>query len=1123
MNDYEHILEKLNGFTRKFYTRLLIKGSVLFLVLGILFSLIILGVEYFLWLNSGWRLVLLLVFILVELFLFYKYILVSIFYLFRFRRGINNKQASVIIGMHFPEVGDKLLNLLDLAEDGNRSELLLASIEQRSQNLTLVPFEQAIDFRESLGYVKYLIIPLVIVGAIWVSGNFGSFFGTYERVVHYDMAFSPPAPFLFKLLNEDLNVLESQEYELKVVTEGKIRPQDVHIVINDKEYLLQENDGVFSYVLSPPLTSLDFHFVANGIKSFPFRLNVLKIPSIQDFQITLNYPEYLHKPAEVLKGTGNATFPEGTYIEWHLIGKNVEKVQWVTKDTIVAFKGNGGIFEFSKRIYSDVAYQVSTSNRNVEDYEKLDYRFTVIKDVYPSIKVLEVRDSLNPNVTYYSGEVSDDYGVASVRLVYFPSDNMNRKASIPIGRYNTNLERFYYTFPSGLELDQDRGYNYYFEVMDNDQIHKGKVTKSAVFGSKVLDDNELRKSELQNQESIINNLDKSLSNFKKQNKDLDKINLDQRQKGTLSYGDQSQVMDFLERQRHQESMMQKFSKQLKDNLEKEDSNSEMNKLLKERLERQELEAKRNAELLKELEKVAGKLKKEDLTEKLEKLAKSQQSNERSLEQLLELTKRYYVTEKSAQMSRELNALSKKQEAAAKQNGVDSSLTEQKNLNEKFNEVSKELDDLRKDNGKLRKPLDLGVKATDDDSIKKDQNDALDRLKEQKEESSPSPKDKNGNSASKRQKSAAEKMEQMSKVLQNSSSGGGGSSEVEDARMLRQILDNLLRFSFEQEELYDNFQSFDESMNLNSRMIRKEQELKELFGFVDDSLFTLSLRRPELSEFVNERIGDVYYNLDKALSSMSDNDIYRGVSYQKYVLDASNELTDFLANILDNMEQSMSNSGSGSGKGFQLPDIIRGQGELKDKMGQLGDSGAGKMGEKGTSGEGEGEKGEGQNGNQGGGKNGTKGNAGGEGKERDNEAELQELYGIYKEQDRLRQELENQLGNMTNEEDRKLGEKLTKLMQDFQNDLLENGITQNNMNKMNTIEYQLLKLKGATLKQGQRSERESKSNMQSFQNPITTKPSVLENYQDDLEILNRDALPLRQNYQIRVNDYFKSND
>src|SRR5690606_1406968 len=102
----------------------------------------------------------------------------------------------------------------------------------------------------------------------------------------------------------------------------------------------------------------------------------------------------------------------------------------------------------------------------------------------------------------------------------------------------------------------------------------------------------------------------------------------------------------------------------------------------------------------------------------------------------------------------------------------------------------------------------------------------------------------------------------------------------------------------------------------------------------------------------------------------------------------------------------------------------------------------------------------------------------------------ELYGIYKEQDRLRQELENQLGNMTNEEDRKLGEKLTKLMQDFQNDLLENGVTQNNMNKMNTIEYQLLKLKGATLKQGQRSERESKSNMQSFQNPITTKPSVL---------------------------------
>ncbi|MCG2459212.1 hypothetical protein K8352_00460 [Flavobacteriaceae bacterium F89] len=1122
MNDYQHILEKLNGFTRKYYTKLLIKGSLLFLALGMLFFLIILAVEYFLWLNSGWRLSLLLIFVGVELFLFYRYIVVSVFYLFRVRRGIDNKQASLIIGKHFPEVNDKLLNLLDLAVDKSRSELLLASIDQRSRNLTVVPFNQAIDFKESLGYVKYLGIPIVIVVAIGLSGNLDSFFGSYKRVVHYNLAYEPPAPFSFRLLTPDLEVLETEEYVVKVVTEGKIRPEEMHIVIDGKEYLLQENNGIFSYVFSPPLVSSGFYFVSNGIKSTEYRLKVLKAPAIQDFRLILHYPDYLHKPSDVLKGTGNATFPEGTLAQWQVIGKNTEEVKWVAKDTVINFKMGSSGFELSKRIYSDVAYQVTTSNLHVRDYEKLDYRFTVIKDAYPSIKVAEVRDSLNPNTVYYSGDATDDYGVVSVRLVCFPVDNVKETTYIPIGTYKTNLVRFYYTFPSGLLLDPDKKYNYFFEVTDNDGIRKGKVAKSEMYGYKRLGDNEVQAKHLVYQESIIQKMDKSLDNFKKQNVALRDINLEQRQKGSLSYGDQSEIRSFLDKQRKQEDMMHKFSKQLKENLERDGKDDEMDRLLRERLERQEREAKKNAELLKELEEIAEKLKKDELTEKLEKLAKSQQSNERSLEQILELTKRYYVTEKSAQMARELGSLSKEQDSASSINEIEDSKEVQKKLNEKFNSAAKELDALRKDNGNLRKPLDLGIRPSDDNAVKKDQDDALKGLEERggNRDSDLGQKLKKNDDVSKKQKGAAQKIQQMSEDLGKASAGGGGSTMVEDAKMLRQILDNILRFSFEQEALYHTIQNFDESLDVNSRIVRKEQELKELFGFVDDSLFSLSLRRPELSDFVNEKIGDVYYNMDKALNSMSENDMYRGAAYQKYVLDASNELTDFLANILDNMEQSLSNSGSGSGRGFQLPDIIRGQGTLKDKLGQSGMSGTEKLGNGGSFGKGDGKKGEGQGGDE----NGeSKGDSGAGKNGGDTEERSRELYNIYKEQDRLRQELEDQLQNMVNDKDRRLGERISKLMQDFQDDLLENGITRQNLDKMNNIEFQLLKLKGAALKQGQKSERESNYSSDTFKNPITTKPSLLENYHNDLEILNREALPLRQNYQILVKDYFKADD
>ncbi|MGB5817985.1 MAG: hypothetical protein WBG90_00775, partial [Saonia sp.] len=140
-----------------------------------------------------------------------------------------------------------------------------------------------------------------------------------------------------------------------------------------------------------------------------------------------------------------------------------------------------------------------------------------------------------------------------------------------------------------------------------------------------------------------------------------------------------------------------------------------------------------------------------------------------------------------------------------------------------------------------------------------------------------------------------------------------------------------------------------------------------------------------------------------------------------------------------------------------------------------------------------------------------------------EAELQEIYEIYKEQQMLRARLEKQLEDLINSTDRKLAQKLIKQMESFENDLLENGITQRTLNKVNNIQYELLKLENAALKQGKKRERESDANTKAFQNPITTKPSLLENYRNEIEILNRQALPLQQIFQNKVKNYFKNDD
>ncbi|WP_343486880.1 hypothetical protein [Allomuricauda sp. d1] len=1151
MGSYDKILDKLNQFISKYYRKLLVKGLLLFFAFGLLFFMAALALEYFLWMGSTARLLLLVLVIAFEGWLLYRFILTPLFYLFRIKRGLTNKQASLLIGKHFSTVDDKLYNLLDLAEDDAKSELLLASIEQRSQQLDDVPFVQAVDFKENLKYAKYAVVPFVVIALIALSGNLQTFFGSAERVVNYDLAYEPPAPFTFQLLTEDLTVLDNQALTLRVNTQGRVRPETISVVINGEPLLMQATANAFEYTFEPPVDNAEFYFTANGYDSRIYSMGSLATPSLEDFIMTLDYPNYTERNTENFKGTGNAVVPEGTRITWSIKGDHIGQIDFQGKDTVLSFKKMEDNFELKQRLFRTMEYAITTSNQNIKDHEQLSYSIAVVRDAHPSIKANQVLDSLNPNLSYYTGQVADDYRVSQVRLVWYTKANPKNEQRLILERPNSNVAQFYYTFPSGLELEEGQDYEIYFEVVDNDAIRGGKVTKSQVFASRIMDDSELKDRELDFQQSVLDKFGKSVEKQKEQGEQLEKINQLQKQQNSLDFQDKAQIKDFIQKQQQQENLMQKFTQELKESL-KGELDDEQKKLLQERLERQELEAKKNAKLLEELNKIADKIDKEELKKKLEELGKSQSSSERNLEQLLELTKRYYVTEKASQLAKKLEELANDQEVLSEiKLGQNYSDKEQKKLNEKYEGIDSELEELKNDNAGLKKPLELDIDKQKQEGVKQDQKDALEEINKQQGEEQSSESDgqeQSVNKAQQKQKSAAQKMREMSNSLQQSSMGGGGSTITEDAEMLRQILDNLVTFSFKQEALFDKLQSSDIDISQFSNTVRKQKELRGLFEHVDDSLFALSLRQVEIGEFVNEQITEVYYNIDKSLESIAENQIYQGASYQQYVLNASNSLADFLAKLLDNMQQSMQ-PGQGQGQGnsdFQLPDIIQGQGELQQKMNQMGQKGEkgqqgkeGQQGEKGQDGkqgqegqegqegqdgksEGENGKGgeEGKDGESGKGKDGQQDGEGGSSSGGMSEAELQEIYEIYKQQQQIRAQLEKQLEDMIQNSDRELAKKLVRQMENFENDLIENGITKRTQNKMNAIQHQLLKLENAAMEQGQKQERESETNKKNYNAPITTKPELLKNQASEIEILNRQALPLRQNYQEKVKQYFK---
>ena len=428
-------------------------------------------------------------------------------------------------------------------------------------------------------------------------------------------------------------------------------------------------------------------------------------------------------------------------------------------------------------------------------------------------------------------------------------------------------------------------------------------------------------------------------------------------------------------------------------------------------------------------------------------------------------------------------------------------------------------------------MDLPKTEEKEKSIKEDLNSAKDQLqKQQKDKAKP------------KQKNASKKMKQMSQDMMEMMASGEKEQLDEDIAMLRQILDNLLAYSFSQEDVMNQFKGLKRGSPSFNKNLKKQQDLKQQFKHVDDSLFAMSLRNPKMAENITTEIGNVQYNVDKALENLVEMNISKGNSHQRYSVSSSNKLADMLSEILNSMQNQMQMSGSGMGKPkpgqgqgeMQLPDIIKKQEGLGEKMkkgqkkgdkpgeGEEGEQGEkeGNSGKDGKSGkEGSGKNGKNGKSGQGGGSGNSQGNQDGENGE-DGEGNAKEIMEIYKEQQQLREALQKELNKQGIGGS---GQNALNQMKQIEKQLLNKGFNNEVIQKALNLKYELLKLEKAIQEQGEDKKRQSETNKKEFNNQTNALPARLQEYLNSIEILNRQSLPLRSNFNQKVQEYFKTND
>ena len=1119
VDHFEEIKFKLEQFIRRYYISALIKGAMLFFGFGLLYAFFWIIVESFFWFSSTARTLVFWSLISFETALFLKFLLVPFLSYLRIRSGINHQDASKIIGDFFPEIKDKLLNAIQL-NNQPQTELVIASIQQKTAEFKFVSFKKAVRFKENLKYLKYAILPIFVILAVYTSGGQSNFKQSFNRVIDYKTSFSPPPPFQFIILNNALQTIEKTPFVLNIKTDGDVTPQQAEIKFEDQVYYLKKTKpNLFQYKFTNPIKSLQFQLSSGSVRSETFDLKVLKAPKILSSTLDLNYPSYTKIKDKSISNFGDISVPEGTKLTWSLTTQATDRVVFLHGQTAFDFKREDNKFTASKQLFSDLEYSFETNNIKLKSYETLSFGVRVIKDLSPTINVLQrSNDAINEALFFY-GQLGDDYGISSLKIHYYPKNNVELKKTKEVN-FDQKLE-FVFQFPDQLELIPDTAYELFFEVLDNDPFPKPNRTTSKTFKYLFKSENLIQQEQLSVQKDAVQALEKTMKSIEDQNTLVDELTNEQIQKNKLTFNDQEKIKNILKRQRQQDEILKQFNEQMRETLEQfpEEPPDPLKENLTKRLEEQNQRLKHDENTLKELEDLAKNIQEEGLLEKLQKLGQQAKNKQKSLQQMLELTKRYYLSKKMEQLKNRLETLSNQQQELADNSKKDLS-KDQTKLNDKFAKIKGALEELRAQNKTLNKPLTVPETQKEEESIMDNLEEAKARL-EQHEQNKDASQDVNALSkAKKAQNKSAQKMMQLAQLMTKSMSGGSSQQLTEDIEMLRQILDNLLIFSFEQEDLMNQLNSTNSQQKSFVSRIKKQMNLKTHFEHIDDSLFVVSLRQSKISENITEQISEVYFNIDKTLNALSENEDYNAMTGQQYTITATNNLASMLSDILSNLEMQMQpNPGQGDGD-MQLPDIIMSQEELEKQAEQM-------MNGKKEGQQNPGKENQSKSTERAKGKGGTSGNSSKNGKPSDPnqysdpDESPASLFQLYKQQQQLRQQLENILKK---EGLSSQGKNTLESMENIEQIIVNQGVSPQLLKKMKALNYEFLKLEEAALKQGESSKRQSQTNKKNYrQQSHLTKEEIKLLFSTE-EVLNRMPLPLHQNIKKKVEYYFsKKND
>ncbi len=1109
------INEKLNSFTRRYYLNIAIRGSILSISILLAYFLIASLLEYNLWLGKSGR------FLIFAS--FFALVGLSVFRFLReplawwlYKKGLRKEESARMIGRFFPDISDKLLNLIQLSSAQNRTALLDAGIAQKTVSLQNIEFEKAIDLKENKKYLKYFIIPFFLILLLMII-NQGIFTQSTKRIVQFNQEFSPQAPFKFLVQNKNLMAFFNEDFTLNVRMEGEALPASVYIVSGDQRWKMESSAmGLFSYTFENIQNEIDFQFEASGFFSDAFKIQLISRPELTQLKVGLKYPAYLALKSQELNNAGNLELPEGTKVTWKIGASNAQKATMM-------FSSSGGenemqlidneTFTFSKDFRNPDEYSIALENEQSKNKDRISYSIRVIKDQFPQVVVDNLQDSVLFKTILLGGSVSDDYGVTGLKLNYQiikgTKELPGQFKSISIAS-NQQQQNFYYQWKiDSLDLQPGDKLMYHLQVWDNDGVNGRKSTRSSNYIFSLPSEAEIKTEIAKTQRSTENKIDQSLQKAKDLQQSIDDAQEKLRGKQNLDWQDKKMLEDLIKQKEKLDEAIQTLQKENALLEQKKDSFSEESERIREKSEQiqklmDQLLDEETKKQFRELEKLLQENADVNQIQKmLDKMDRNEINLEKELERTLELFKQLQYDYKLEQAIDELKAQTEKQEELLektedltgekkgdkgekkdtkdqdakskdsqsgdeKKSSPEELAKEQEQLKSEFEDFKKQLEDLDKLGEELNKPEEAADKEKQEE------------VEQSQEESKESLEKGEPKKSSEQQKKAISKMKEMQQEMEGMQSSMEMEMDQQNLESLRQIIHGLIKLSYDQENLMKEFAPIQQTDPKYVNLSQNQLKLKDDAKVLEDSLLALSKKDPFMGSVVTREVGELNDHIEKAVGNIKERRKANASTEMQLSMTSINNLALMLNDHFEMMMNMMANAmpGKGKKKSGNKPSLGKLQEQLNQQMEEI----------------------------RKGGKSGR---------------QLSEEFAkMAAEQERIRRALQEMQEKMKQEGGKMPGGDLPGKMEQTEMDLVNKQITEQTIQRQKEILTRLLETEKSMREQDLDEERKGET-AKDYTNEI---PRAFEEYlrlkEKEVELLKTVPPKLYPYYKLEVGEYFK---